>query len=236
MAIGRLVLALLPLLQSWQFAAANKCPQYADVANVRSPAVANFSIDRYLGRWFEIRSHNVPVLTTGCTCTRYNCACGRKHSRLHVAVSGHIARNINTCDLVPRVDCCRTDTNAAAGEDYGWEEHLACCRGTAAGKRVNFVSKGRPTAGVKWPGEMQAAVAGMPYAAYWVLDVIEKPGRPDEPYAVRKSLATERQEVFPHNGCAPPTVVRRRVQCMHRAHDWSQLMRCATTCWWRVVV
>jgi len=51
----------------------SKCPRYTDIANTANPLIANFSIDAFLGHWVEIKSHNVPGLTTGCSCTRYNC-------------------------------------------------------------------------------------------------------------------------------------------------------------------
>ena len=50
---------------------ASKCPAFEDVAALDGP-VGNFDLDKYLGGaddfWFEVRSHNLPVLTTGCTC------------------------------------------------------------------------------------------------------------------------------------------------------------------------
>lgn len=52
---------------------AAQCPTYEAIANTGNPLVANFSVDAFLGHWVEVRSRNVPGLTTGCSCTRYNC-------------------------------------------------------------------------------------------------------------------------------------------------------------------
>mmetsp|Transcript_144179 Transcript_144179/g.447723 ORF Transcript_144179/g.447723 Transcript_144179/m.447723 type:complete len:208 (+) Transcript_144179:78-701(+) len=53
-------------------AAAVKCPSYADVANMSNPLVSGFQLSRFQGTWYETYSHNLPGLTTGCHCTRYN--------------------------------------------------------------------------------------------------------------------------------------------------------------------
>eukprot|EP00446_Apocalathium_sp_SHHI-4_P016108 CAMPEP_0177204258 /NCGR_PEP_ID=MMETSP0367-20130122/28246_1 /TAXON_ID=447022 ORGANISM="Scrippsiella hangoei-like, Strain SHHI-4" /NCGR_SAMPLE_ID=MMETSP0367 /ASSEMBLY_ACC=CAM_ASM_000362 /LENGTH=212 /DNA_ID=CAMNT_0018652931 /DNA_START=57 /DNA_END=695 /DNA_ORIENTATION=+ len=48
------------------------CPAYADVANMSNDAVAHFDIAKFPGMWYEVYSHNLPGLTSGCHCTRYN--------------------------------------------------------------------------------------------------------------------------------------------------------------------
>eukprot|EP00929_Paragymnodinium_shiwhaense_P003787 TRINITY_DN104441_c0_g1_i1.p1 TRINITY_DN104441_c0_g1~~TRINITY_DN104441_c0_g1_i1.p1 ORF type:complete len:210 (-),score=31.04 TRINITY_DN104441_c0_g1_i1:81-710(-) len=53
-------------------AAGRGCPAYEDVANLTNAAVAQFDINRYTGFWYEIYSHNLPLVTSGCECTRYN--------------------------------------------------------------------------------------------------------------------------------------------------------------------
>ena len=68
-------------------ASARKCPLYTDVANIANPALKGFKVANFLGRWFEIRSHNVPVLTTGCTCTRYNYTGDVHHWEEHLSCS-----------------------------------------------------------------------------------------------------------------------------------------------------
>jgi lipocalin len=51
---------------------AAKCPSYSDVANMSNPAVAGFQLPKQMGIWYEIYSHNLPVVSTDCHCTRYN--------------------------------------------------------------------------------------------------------------------------------------------------------------------
>jgi len=53
-------------------ALAGACPGYAHMANLSNPAISGFKLQRYTGVWYEIVSHNLPVLTTGCSCTRYD--------------------------------------------------------------------------------------------------------------------------------------------------------------------
>mmetsp|Transcript_64179 Transcript_64179/g.153049 ORF Transcript_64179/g.153049 Transcript_64179/m.153049 type:complete len:213 (-) Transcript_64179:240-878(-) len=55
-------------------APATPCPSYTDVANMSNEAVAAFSLPKYAGTWYEIMSHNLPVLTSGCHCTKYDVA------------------------------------------------------------------------------------------------------------------------------------------------------------------
>ena len=107
------------------------CPSYERIANTGNPLVREFNMSRYLGHWYEIRSHNVPGLTTGCMCTRYN----------------------------------------YTGNAGAWVEHLSCCKGRPTAKPSRYISNGRPTKDSQWPGEMQSSVDGLPWAAYWVLDI-----------------------------------------------------------------
>lgn len=37
-----------------------------------NPAVAGFNISKFVGLWYEVYSHNLPGLTSGCHCTRYD--------------------------------------------------------------------------------------------------------------------------------------------------------------------
>ena len=54
---------------------AARCPKFEDVAALSGP-VGRFDLNKYVGGasdyWYEVASHNLPVLTTGCQCTRYN--------------------------------------------------------------------------------------------------------------------------------------------------------------------
>ena len=43
---------------------------------------------------------------------------------------------------------------------------------------TTFQSKGSPGNGTRWPGEMQASVAGLPEAGYWILDLQPADGHP----------------------------------------------------------
>ena len=149
-----------------------QCPKYTDIANVANPALKDFNMESFLGRWFEIRSHNVPLLTTGCTCTRYN----------------------------------------YTGDVQNWEEHLACSKGAPGRSLTQITSKGEPTPGVAWPGEMQAAVGPLPMAQYWVLDVEVRSGESAYEYAwlyACKSVLGELDEFvyfFSRTATMPPTL------------------------------
>ena len=68
------LLALAAVIGAAPAAPRRSCPKYEAIANLRNPLIANFSVETFLGHWVEIKSHNVPGLTTGCSCTRYNCA------------------------------------------------------------------------------------------------------------------------------------------------------------------
>uniref|UniRef100_A0A7S2QIZ3 Lipocalin/cytosolic fatty-acid binding domain-containing protein n=1 Tax=Zooxanthella nutricula TaxID=1333877 RepID=A0A7S2QIZ3_9DINO len=48
------------------------CPGYADVANLTNADLAGFRLSSFAGTWYEIQSHNLPIITTGCRCTRYD--------------------------------------------------------------------------------------------------------------------------------------------------------------------
>eukprot|EP01065_Artemidia_motanka_P027252 TRINITY_DN32475_c0_g1_i1.p1 TRINITY_DN32475_c0_g1~~TRINITY_DN32475_c0_g1_i1.p1 ORF type:complete len:225 (+),score=52.82 TRINITY_DN32475_c0_g1_i1:75-677(+) len=48
-----------------------KCPDYASIANLTGP-VKNFDFAKFAGTWYEVYSHNIPVLSTGCHCSHYH--------------------------------------------------------------------------------------------------------------------------------------------------------------------
>eukprot|EP01062_Namystynia_karyoxenos_P067771 TRINITY_DN6181_c6_g1_i1.p1 TRINITY_DN6181_c6_g1~~TRINITY_DN6181_c6_g1_i1.p1 ORF type:complete len:196 (+),score=67.93 TRINITY_DN6181_c6_g1_i1:76-663(+) len=50
-------------------AAEGGCPSYGAVANLSR--VSRFDFARYTGTWYEVYSHNIPVLSTGCKCSHY---------------------------------------------------------------------------------------------------------------------------------------------------------------------
>mmetsp|Transcript_43904 Transcript_43904/g.80231 ORF Transcript_43904/g.80231 Transcript_43904/m.80231 type:complete len:213 (-) Transcript_43904:150-788(-) len=51
---------------------ATSCPDYVSIANLSNPSVEGFAVEKYVGTWYEIYSHNLPVLTSGCHCTKYD--------------------------------------------------------------------------------------------------------------------------------------------------------------------
>ena len=59
------------LLSIFEEVRCTKCPSYEDVVFDTNKLKA-FEFHRFEGRWFEIASHNVEVLTTGCHCTHYS--------------------------------------------------------------------------------------------------------------------------------------------------------------------
>jgi hypothetical protein len=96
------------------------CPTYEAIANTENPLIANFSMETFLGHWVEVRSRNVPGLTTGCSCTRYNCE-SRRTIVLHAGDVGSVPHwRVVIVLLAPAV--------ADTGDAAAWVEHFSCCR------------------------------------------------------------------------------------------------------------
>ena len=121
---------------------AARCPEYEHIANIKNPLIANFSMDKFLGHWVEVRSHNVPGLTTGCACTRYNCKewpwapspDAIPQPAASATCLAPLSVRVVVCPFTPWVVWCGADTGSTAA----WVEHFSCCRKLGAARNIGY--------------------------------------------------------------------------------------------------